>query len=111
MGMRLGKARKTCRFMMEPLETRELLDATAPLAAPTNLAVTNTFSTSLVLSWSDQSQFESGTRIQRSPDGVDWSTVGTVGADVTTFQDTGLTHDTSYQYRVVAFDLTSEFAS
>ena len=25
MGMRLGKARKTCRFMMEPLEQRELL--------------------------------------------------------------------------------------
>jgi len=96
--------------MMESLERRELLDG-VPLAAPTGLNISNTFSTSLILAWTDQSQFESGSRIQRSVDSLEWSTVGTVGADVTTFQDTGLAPNTTYYYRVVAFDLTSELAS
>ena len=37
--------------------------------------------------------------------------VGTVGPNVTSFQDTGLSPTSSYFYRVVAFDFVSEFAS
>src|SRR6476620_9067051 len=107
MGMRLGKARKTCRFMMEPLEKRELLDGSAPvqdpqtapeivmaadsvtdpLAAPIGVNVTKVFSTSLIVGWTDQSEIEAGFRIERTTDNVNWLPAGTVGPNVTSFQD------------------------
>src|SRR5437660_4922269 len=134
MRMRLGKARKSCGFMMETLEGRELLSSAIdgvvstdpqtaadlsiiadvtqpPLAAPTGVNITKTFSTSLIVGWSDESASESGHRVERSTDGVIWTTAGTVGPNVTSFQDTGLTPDTSYYYRVVAFDFLSELPS
>jgi len=135
MRVRLGKARKSCRFMMEPLEQRDLLTAAAdavvlsddpqpaseiviaadttppPVAAPAGLNITKTFSTSLILGWADQSASESGDRIERSTDNVIWETVGTVGPNVTSFQDVGLNPNATYYYRVVAFDFLSEFAS
>src|SRR5437764_11207956 len=101
MRMRAGKARKTCGFMMEQLEGRELLSG-VPLAAPTGVTIAKTFSTSLIVDWTDQSDSESGSRIERSPDDATWATVGTVGPNVTSFQDTELTPDTTYFYRVVA---------
>jgi len=132
MGMRLGKARKTCRFMMEPLERRELLDGVAPsqdplavpeivmaaetvtdpLAAPIGVNVTKVFSTSLVVGWTDQSEIEAGFRIERTTDNVNWVAAGTVGDNATSFQDTGLIPDTAYNYRVVAFsDIGTESVS
>src|SRR5215216_5636854 len=103
MGMRLGKARKTCRFMMEPLERRELLDGVAPsqdpqavpeivmaadtvtdpLAAPIGVNVTKVFSTSLIVGWTDQSEIEAGFSIERTTDNVNWIAAGTVGVNAT----------------------------
>jgi len=120
--------------MMEGLEQRELLSAAvdgvitsdpqaasdiviaadapqAPLAAPTGVNIIKTFSTSLIVGWIDQSASESGSRIERSTDGAAWATVGTVGPNVTSFQDNALLPATPYVYRVVAFDFLSEFAS
>src|SRR5882672_4645780 len=132
MRMRLGKARKTCRFMMEPLEGRELLDGTAPvqdpqlapelvvaadtvtdpLAAPIGVNVKKVFSTSLIVGWTDQSEIEAGFRVERTTDNVNWTTAGTVGPNATSFQDTGLIPDTAYNYRVVAFsDIGAESVS
>src|SRR2546423_289694 len=134
MRIRPGKARKTCGFMMEGLEGRQLLSAAVDgvvladpqpasdiviaadtilpsLAAPTGINIVKTFSTSLIVGWTDQSASESGHRIERSPDDATWTTVGTVGPNVTSFQDIGLTPDTTYYYRVVAFDFLSELPS
>src|SRR5205823_2332341 len=77
----------------------------------TGVSITKTFSTSLIVGWTDQSASESGSRIERSSDGAAWTAVGTVGPNVTSFQDNGLTPDTAYFYRVVAFDFLSESAS
>jgi hypothetical protein len=132
MGLRLGKARQTCGFMMEPLERRELLsgavdgvldpqpasetvisaDVTPPrLATPTSVNITKTFSTSLIVGWTDESASESGHRIERSSDGAVWSIAGTVGPNVTSFHDSGLAPDAVYYYRVCAFDFLSELPS
>jgi len=75
--------------MMEGLEPRELLSAAAdgvivsdpasdiviaadapqaPLATPTGVNITKTFSTSLIVGWTDQSASESGHRVERSTD-------------------------------------------
>jgi chitodextrinase len=77
-------------------------------SAPASLSVaqnTSSPSTSLVLTWADTSSVESGFRIERS-NGGSFSQVGQVGANVTTFTNSGLTASTSYTYRVVAYNST-----
>jgi hypothetical protein len=75
---------------------------TNPPAAPTGLAATPVSSARIDLSWNDVAT-ETAFKIQRSPDGsTGWTQVGTTGANVTTFSDTGLTAGTTYSYRVLA---------
>ena len=71
-------------------------------AAPANLAVTLTTSGRIALSWTDNASNESGFLIERSPDGVIWTAVGTVAANATTHVDRGLLPLTQYFYRVSA---------
>ena len=55
------------------------------------------------LSWTDESGNEDGFRIERS-DGGAFAAVAEVGANVTSFTDTGLAPSTTYTYRVVAYN-------
>jgi GH18 family chitinase len=72
-------------------------------AAPTGLTATAASATQINLSWSDNSNNESLFRIERSPNGTSgWTSVGTASANVTTFNNTGLTASTTYHYRVRA---------
>ncbi|HYO08098.1 MAG TPA: fibronectin type III domain-containing protein [Tepidisphaeraceae bacterium] len=74
-------------------------------AAPGNLAATALSRTSIRLTWADNSGNETGFRIERSLNGTSgWAQVGSVGANVTTFENTGLTRNTRYYYRVVAYN-------
>jgi chitodextrinase len=74
-------------------------------AAPSNLATTAVDSTDSTLDWQDNSNNELGFQIQRatSSNGP-WSVVGSVGANVTTYTDTGLDPSTTYYYEVDAFN-------
>lgn len=55
------------------------------------------------LTWVDNSSDEDSFRIERSPAGQGaWSEVGSVGADVTLFEQGGLPCSTRYDYRVYA---------
>ena len=74
---------------------------TAPLA-PANLRVTDVTSSTVSLAWDDV-EGETGYFIERSLDGITWSTVGNAGGNGTTFTDTGLTSGTTYFYRVLGF--------
>jgi hypothetical protein len=56
------------------------------------------------LSWNDNSSTESGFRIERSSDGQNFSHIVTVGTNATTYSDTGLQSDTTYWYRVNAYN-------
>lgn len=89
--------------------TRTGTPATIDLAlmpAPSGLTVTNRSSTTVSLSWTDNSRFESGYLVERRTPatGSAWATVATTGPNVTSFTDTGLTPKTGYSYRVRAFD-------
>ncbi len=75
-----------------------------PPSAPTALAATPISSAAIALSWTDTANNEDGFKIERAPDGVTFSQMGTVGANVTTFTDTGLTAATPYTYRVRAYN-------
>ncbi|HEY7090473.1 MAG TPA: fibronectin type III domain-containing protein [Tepidisphaeraceae bacterium] len=60
-------------------------------------------STQINLSWSNVAG-ENGYKIERSPDGSDWTEIGTKATNVLTYSDTGLEINTSYQYRVRAYN-------
>jgi hypothetical protein len=73
--------------------------------APLNLTATALSTSRIALSWRDNSNNEQGFRIQRKT-GVSgaWSQIATVGANVRTYQNTGLSRNTTYYYRVCAYN-------
>jgi hypothetical protein len=70
-------------------------------SAPTSLAAAAS-GTSITLSWSDQSSNEQSFVVERSTGGGAFAQVGTVGANVTSFTDSGLAASTTYTYQVKA---------
>ncbi len=76
-------------------------------SAPTALAVTVASSTQLNLTWTDNANNEDGFRIERSTGAsTTYSEIATVGANVTSYANTGLTASTQYNYRVRAYNAT-----
>ena len=71
---------------------------------PNNLTAKASTSSEVSLNWLDQSNNESGFRIERSLSGSSWSLLATLGADVTTYKDTLVTAQTTYYYRVRAYN-------
>jgi titin len=68
---------------------------------PSNLAGTGVSTTQIDLTWWDNSSEETSFRVERSPDGsTGWTEIATLGADVESYQDSGLSCGTSYHYRV-----------
>ncbi len=72
--------------------------------APSILITTVTSSSQIDLSWHDNSWTEAGFKIERKLQGGSYSQVATVGANVTTYSDTGLSPATTYCYRVCAYN-------
>ncbi|HJQ25056.1 MAG TPA: choice-of-anchor D domain-containing protein [Blastocatellia bacterium] len=73
-------------------------------AAPTNLVAKAVSSTEIDLTWQDNATDEQGFRIERSLDGQNFTEIATVGPNVQSYNDTGLTPETTYFYRVFAFN-------
>jgi hypothetical protein len=70
--------------------------------APSNLRASAANSTRINLTWTDNSNNETGFLIQRRIGNGSWSNLATVGANVTSFANTGLVAGTTYGYRVRA---------
>jgi hypothetical protein len=74
------------------------------LCTPALQPLTGITLTQLTLLWSDNNSNESGFKIERSATGAaPWSQIETVGANVTTYTNSGLTCGTPYYYRVRAY--------
>lgn len=74
-------------------------------AAPTNLSATAASSSQINLSWTDNSSNESGFYIERGTASAGpFSQIASVGANVNTYSNTGLTASTSYWYKVRAYN-------
>lgn len=73
-------------------------------AAPTDLAFQVLSDSQVNLSWTDNSQKESGYKIERKKvsDQI-YEQIAVVGADVSTFSDSGLSEATTYYYQVRAY--------
>ena len=75
-----------------------------PPASPGNLSATATSTSSIDLSWADNSLDEDGFDIEKSTDGTNFNFLATVGADFEAYSDNGLFASTTYYYRVSAFN-------
>ena len=77
-------------------------------SAPTNLSGTAVSSSEIDLTWSDNSDNEEGFKIERKEEGGSYSEVASLPSDTTTYKDTGLSADTTYYYRIKAFNNKGE---
>ena len=83
-----------------------LLDAPAP---PSNLTITSVLSNQVGLSWSDNSNNETGFKIQRKTGlAGTYVDIRTTAANVTSYTNSGLTDGTLYYYRVCATNATGD---
>lgn len=71
-------------------------------AAPTGLTAISTTTSSIVISWTDASDNETGFSIERSLDGSSWGVIASTSPNATSYADTGLSAGTTYYYRVRA---------
>jgi PKD repeat protein len=89
---------------MSAVTTLQLNAQDTPPAAPTALSAVAVSSSQINLTWADNSSNESGFRVERSTDGINFTEIATVGVGVTSFSNTGLASSTAYSYRVRAYN-------
>ena len=83
-------------------------DPPPPPADPSGLTATANGSSQIDLSWTDNSSNEDNFKIERHSGDGNFAEIATVGADVTSFGDTGLLASTTYTYRVFASNGASD---
>ncbi len=75
-----------------------------PPAAPTDLVATAAGTEQIDLTWNDNADNETGFKVERKTGTDAFAEIATVGANVVSYSDTGLTASTTYTYRVVAYN-------
>jgi thermitase len=78
--------------------------APAGPAAPTNLRTIGIFRNEIDIAWNDNSNNETGFRVEISTNGTAFTDLGSVGANSTAAAITGLTRHTKYWFRVRAYN-------
>ena len=77
----------------------------APPTPPSGLSGSVSSASEIALGWTDNSSTETGFKIERKTGaGGTYSEIATVGANVTTYNNTGLSEATTYYYRVRAYN-------
>ncbi len=71
-------------------------------STPGNLAASVVAKRQINLAWEDRSDQETNFQIQRSPDGINWTTIAVTDSKTTSYSDKGLADSTRYYYRVRA---------
>ena len=74
------------------------------LGAPTSLTATANSASAITLSWTDNSDGETGFKIERKTGTGSYSEVATVGANATSYSNGSLSASTAYTYRVRAYN-------
>lgn len=72
--------------------------------APSALVAMGSGSSVVGLAWRDNAVTETGFKVQRSGDGVNFTEIATLAANTTTYSDTTVAPATTYTYRVAAYN-------
>ncbi|MEI8052370.1 MAG: LamG-like jellyroll fold domain-containing protein [Bacteroidota bacterium] len=72
--------------------------------APTNLSGSVISTTQINLSWIDNATNEDGYKVERKTGNGNYAVIGSMGANLITYSDLGLTTNTTYTYRVYAYN-------
>jgi hypothetical protein len=96
-------------FTMNDFNISYSTTSISPPAAPSDLIATVASATAIDLEWTDNANNEEGFKIERSlTSGSGFSEIATVGANVNSYPDSGLTTGTTYYYRVCAYNTTGD---
>jgi subtilisin len=81
-------------------------------AAPSGLAASVISRSQINLTWMDNSSNETGFRIQRCKGSTctNFAQIATLGANITSYSNTGLSSNTTYRYRVYAYNAVGNSA-
>jgi uncharacterized protein (TIGR02145 family) len=71
---------------------------------PTGLTGSVVSPTQINLSWTDNSTNETGFKIERKSGIGNYTIIGSVGSEISSYQDIGLTPSTTYTYRIYSFN-------
>ncbi len=82
----------------------EMISPAHLLNAPSNLVGTKASSSQINLTWVDNSTNETGFKIERKT-GSTWTQIATVGANIETYKNKNLASNTTYYYRVRAYNI------
>jgi fibronectin type 3 domain-containing protein len=88
----------------EASNTASATTLAAPPTAPSSLGIRTVGTTSISLSWQDNSSNEQGFYLERKVGTGTWTRIATLGQNVTTYSNVGLTRKTTYSYRLQAFN-------
>ena len=81
----------------------------SPPDAPSGLSAMPVSSSQINLSWTDTSVNENGFTIERSAAEIDnWIKIGFIPANTTSYSDTGINPNTTYHYRVSAYNVIGD---
>jgi FtsP/CotA-like multicopper oxidase with cupredoxin domain len=94
--------------MMRPVTMTNVTNYVTPVAAPYGLTATVVGTQQVDFAWTDNSNNETGFRIERVIGAGAFATVGTVGANVTGYSDTTVQIGVTYSYRVFAFNIVGD---
>jgi len=78
--------------------------------APSGLTITALLSSKIIIAWTDNSNNETGFKVQRKGATGGYTDITTTGANATTYSNTGLTDGTLYYYRVCATNSAGDSA-
>jgi hypothetical protein len=81
-----------------------------PPAAPSNLVATTISKSQINLAWQDNSSDEVNFVLERKKGTGSYSVIATLGADTTSYSDTGLVKNTTYTYRIKAVNAAGSSA-
>ncbi|MBC8065726.1 MAG: fibronectin type III domain-containing protein [Chlorobia bacterium] len=76
----------------------------SPPTAPTIQRLQPISKTAITVFWADNSNNETGFRIERSLNGTAWAEIATVGANTVSYTNNGLKRNTLYYYRMRAYN-------